>query len=141
MIFRPSFIRFLCICVLCLLPVSTFATSLALPFGGFATKIVPCTCSGGIWVQYELLYLGGNKFIPGGALTYRPVPTGPSIPYAHGLAGIPGIWYLGDYFPITNTCLILVPTGLFGLLTSCVPLPDLGVMFRVGTSRPAFLGF
>ncbi len=105
-------------------PVSSFAQA-ELPFGGFSTFTTPCTCSGTFYVWFAPLYLGGPVVITG-PVVYSPFST---IPYANFFTGVPAVWHLGSYIPGVQACWMASPVG-------CFPLPSLGIMTKVGTSRP-----
>ncbi|HEY9586340.1 MAG TPA: hypothetical protein VJJ27_01710 [Candidatus Paceibacterota bacterium] len=112
-------------------PTISFAALGTLPFAGLVTFVVPCTCTGGLWIQFSPFYPGGGILLPIGALTFRPIPIGPSIPYADLFVGVIGTLHAGDYFPTPGTCWIGEPPF-------CAPLPDFGVIFQVGTNRLGF---
>ena len=76
-----------------------------------------------IW--FTPLYLGGPVAITG-PLVYSPYST---IPYPYYMIGVPAVWHLGSYIPGVQACWMFVAVG-------CVPFPTLGLMTKVGTSRP-----
>ncbi len=135
---------FFLVLVVFIAPTVTFALSVlpapfnkmsSIPFGGLSVVVIPCTCSSGIWVQFTPFFLGGMS-LPVGALTYRPPPTGKSTPYAYYTAGLPKTWHLGEFkpnLPGALTCWIAIGV-------TCIPLPDLGVINKVGSGIPQ-LGF
>ena len=109
-------------------PLISLAFSASLPFAGLVTAVVPCTCSAGVWILFTPFYPGGGILLPTAALTFDPAPLGPSIPYADLLVGVVGKLHEGDYFPTPGTCWIYVAVG-------CAVLPDLGVIWKVGTNH------
>lgn len=96
---------------------------LAQPFGGLVTFTVPCACTGTLNVWFTPLYIAGTPIT--GQITYSPFTT---ILYAYFNIGVPGTWHLGSYIPGVQAC--WVPVGL-----GCAPVPSLGLMTQVGTSR------
>ncbi len=104
-------------------PFSAKAFGFGLPFGGLVTSVIPCTCSGGVWISYTPLFLGSN--IPTvGSLYFSPV----SILYAWFQLGVPGTWNLGSFLPGPGACLIIVGEA-------CSPLPAEGTIEYMGTSK------
>lgn len=124
-------------CLLFVLPIFVSAlgvqdiikkAGVSIPFGGRSNVVVPCTCSGGVWIEFTPFFAGSLP-IGVGALTYRPPPFGKSKPYSYFTAGLPFVWYLGRFNPTPNTCWVGVPPY-------CVLLPDYGVIDFVGTGMP-----
>ncbi len=110
---------------------STPAVALAqveLPFGGYVTVPIFCTCSFNWWILYAPFYPAPTV----ASLVYTQYA---SIPYAYQTslipAPLPTSWQLGKYIPGPQTCFI-------GVLPLCVPIPSLGVITRVGASFPGF---
>lgn len=104
-------------------PTATQAQTGLLPFGGIVSFTLPCTCSGTLWIWFTPLYLGGPVVLSG-PMIYSPFST---ILYANFSIGVPGKWHLGDYVPAIPACFIIAgPT--------CVPLPAVGLMSKVGTN-------
>lgn len=128
---KKTFIAFIIIFFLVsllVLPTRSSAQVPGLPFGGLVSFSLPCTCSGGLWVWFTPLYLGGPAVLSG-PLVYSPFST---MLYAFYMIGVPGTWHLGSYVPGAQACWIIAPPPAVG----CVPLPSVGVMTKVGTSRP-----
>lgn len=92
-----------------------------IPFGGFVTWTMPCTCSANFWMMMVPLYMPAPA---AGALVYQP---GASMVYANYVIPSPGVWLLGDYMPGIQACYIVIPYG-------CMIIPSMGVIFRTGTS-------
>lgn len=57
-------------------------------------------------------------------MVYSPYST---ILYAYYNIGVPGTYALGSYTPGVQACWMYVVTG-------CIPLPAIGLMFQVGTN-------
>ena len=104
-----------------ILPIQVKAQSL--PFGGIVSTTISCTCSGTRWIHFTPLYLGGPT-VTSGALVYSPFST---ILYANFNIGSSGKWHLGSYLPGVQACWIRV-------WKFCLPLPNLGLMTKVGTN-------
>ena len=122
----------LSVATLLLLPISSKAAStpVSLPFGGFVTVMVPCTCPPfGLWIFYSPLFLGSGVPIAG-ALYYPPG----SLLYAFFKIGVPTTWALGSFIAGPGACSIIVGP-------SCVPLPAMGTIEFTGTSIPGALPY
>ena len=98
-----------------------------LPFGGFVTLSLPCTCSPGVRLIWFAPFWFGLSSIPStGALVYVP---GVSKLYSWYMIGVPGTWHLGSYIPgMVFSCWMGVPPV-------CAPAPSFGQIFMVGTSK------
>lgn len=126
-------ILILMIVILLMSPVGTFAFSLGaggmvpgLPFGGFVIITIPCTCSANLWIYFTPLY--PLPLPTTGPLVYQP---GYTTLYGNFAIGIPATWHLGSYTPIVGNGVCWINTG-----PACVPLPNLGLMNKVGTGLP-----
>lgn len=110
-------------------PASALAI-IELPFGGYVTAPLFCTCSFNWWILYAPFY--PLPAPPVAALVYTQYA---SIPYAYQTSLIPvplpTSWQLGKYIPGPQVCFI-------GIIPACVPVPALGVITRVGASFPGF---
>lgn len=91
-----------------------------MPFGGFVSWVMPCTCSANFWMMMTPFY---SPVPSAGALVYQP---GATIVYANYVIPSPGVWLLGDYVPGVQACYIIIPFG-------CMVIPSNGVMRQVGT--------
>jgi hypothetical protein len=107
-------------------PLSAKALVTGVPFGGFVTSVIPCTCPPfGLWIQYTPFFFGSS--IPAAGALYFPIG---ALLYEYFQIGVPGTWELGSFIPNPGQCLILAPT----LPPSCIPLPALGTIEYTGTS-------
>lgn len=97
------------------------ANAQALPFGGFVSWVLPCTCSASFWMMMVPFY---SPVPMAGALVYMP---GAAMVYANYVIPSPGVWLLGDYIPGVQACYIIIPYG-------CMVIPSMGVIRQVGTS-------
>ncbi len=130
--------RFAVICLLLLvflMPVSEVLAVITLPYAGLVTMVVPCTCSGGLWINYAPFYLGGSVVAPDVPLIFMPVPIGPSILFADLMIGVLGVIHLGDYVPLPP---LGVSPCFVGSPPFCAPLPAFGIINKVGTNRLGF---
>ena len=115
-------------------PVNLFAFTLGpgafipgLPFGGFVLVTVPCTCSDNLLIVFGPLH--PSPPLPKvGALVYQP---GYTTLYGDFAIGIPATWHLGSYTPIVGNGVCWIETAV-----ACVPIPNLGLMNKVGTGLP-----
>lgn len=117
-----------------IIPVNSFAFSLGaggmvpgLPFGGLVSFTVPCICkNANLWIWFTPL--APAPLPPAGALVYQP---GYTTLYGNFAIGIPATWHLGSYTPIVGNGTCWIETAV-----ACVPLPNLGLMNKVGTGLP-----
>ena len=87
-----------------------------LPFGGRIVMMIPCLCSANF-----LLFIRDPRgpILP---LTYQP---GVTIPYANYI-----------FYPPVNTKGTFIPGGICLIPgTPCTPIPTLGTIFMMGSSR------
>jgi len=98
-----------------------------LPFGGFVTYMMPCTCGEpNMWLFLTPLFNGSSVPLAG-PLVYPPARVIPGNGlYAH-YSVRPGAWLLGKYTPGVQSCQLYVGTG-------CVPLVSWGEITMTGTS-------
>jgi hypothetical protein len=102
----------------------TVSAAVGVGFGGLVTAVIPCGCSGGLWVWFTPLYT--NSPVPvTGAIYFSALHT---IPYSWYEFGVPATWELGTFIPGVQECFI--PAGPLG----CILLPTLGSMVMTGTS-------
>ena len=97
-----------------------------LPFGGLVIFTLPCTCSANLWIWFAPL--APLPLPPTGPLIYQP---GYTTLYGDFAIGIPTTWHLGSYTPIVGNGVCWIETAV-----ACVPLPNLGLMNKVGTGLP-----
>ncbi len=109
------------------IPTYTFALNIGAPFGGFVTAVVPCTCSGGLWMQYTPFFFGTD--IPASGALYIP----PSAVIYQYFQLVPGTWELGSYIPSAGACFVPAPNPA----DPCVFLPAGGIVEYTGTSSLA----
>lgn len=111
---------------LMIFPFSAYALPTGVPFGGFVTSVVPCTCTVGVAIVYSMFFTGSNIPVPVGALYYvPPVPV-----FAFFQIAVPGTFELGTYAPGVQACAT-------GLPPACVPFPTAGTLEYTGTSSLA----
>ncbi|MEI6237978.1 MAG: hypothetical protein WCP15_00395 [bacterium] len=104
---------------------SNEAKAVGLPFGGYVTMIIPCTCSGNMWVFMSPMFI--SDVSSAGALVYQP---GAAIPYDYFITPpVPTTWLLGDYIPGAGQCWMYAGT-------SCFTLPAIGMIQSYGSSMP-----
>lgn len=106
-------------------PKSTKALETGLPFGGYVTVTIPCSCSVGSWVYYTPFWAGSD--VPTAGALYLP-PGAPIFQFF--VPGLPTSYDLGSYAPGVSACLILAPDPA----DPCLPLPALGTIEYMGTS-------
>ncbi|MEX2013335.1 MAG: hypothetical protein WD897_00255 [Parcubacteria group bacterium] len=100
------------------------AQSGSLPFGGLVSFRTECTCSSGMtYIWFSPLHLGGPLTIAG-PLVYSSFST---TLYSYYQIGVSNTWHLGDYTPGAQSCWMTAGK-------SCVVLPSIGLMGKVGTS-------
>lgn len=105
------------------------AASTGLPFGGYVTSALVCTCPPfGVMINYGPLFLGSNIPIVGNLW----FPPG-AILYAYHFLGIPTTWNLGSFVP-SGVCNIINPA--VNPAVPCIPIPTLGTILYMGTSQP-----
>lgn len=109
--------------VMFLFPSLKTSAQATLPFGGFVTFSIPCTCSANLWVWYTPLYLGPLPVT--GAMVYSPYAT--PFKFGYYLVGVPTMLNAGVFVPGVQACWIITPVG-------CVPLPSYGLMTTVGSN-------
>jgi hypothetical protein len=111
----------------------SFSALSGMPFGGFVSYIIPCTCSGAILLVFDRLFIGLPTPIPSGALLYQ---LGSSRPYANFNAGTPRTWNIGAYRPVPavqTMCMVGIPPAC---APAIAPVAGVGIIQYVGTSRP-----
>lgn len=91
-----------------------------MPFGGFVSWVLPCTCSANFWMMMTPFFMPAPS---AGALVYQP---GATLVYSKYTIPVPGVWLLGDYIPGVQACWIVIPFG-------CMVIPSYGVIRQVGT--------
>jgi hypothetical protein len=104
-----------------------------LPFGGYVTFSLACTCPPfGIMIAYAPLFLGSSIPSVGNLL----FPVGAKL-YAYGLLGVPTTWNLGAFTPGGN-CNMIDPAAAADADPCGPPLtvPTLGTIKYMGTSLP-----
>ncbi|MCX6716364.1 MAG: hypothetical protein NTV72_00325 [Candidatus Taylorbacteria bacterium] len=103
--------------------------AVGMPFGGYVTVIIPCTCNeetGNEWVFMSPLYFSSTP-IAGGGLVYQALG---SIPYEYFIIPpVPTTWLLGDFIPGAGLCMV-------GKKPYCFPLPSYGRIQSYGSSMP-----
>lgn len=131
--FRKKFL-ILIIIALWLAPFESFAFSFGagafvpgLPFGGWVTLTLPCTCSANLWIWFSPLS-PSPPLPPTGPLVFQP---GYTTLYGDYAIGIPATWETGSYVPIAGNGACWIDIG-----PACVPVPNLGLMNKVGTGLP-----
>ena len=110
--------------VFVLIPNSQIHAQTFLGFGGVVSFPLPCTCSATEWIWFTPLDLGGPAPYIAGPLVYSPYST---ILYSNFSPGVPLYQHIGDYIPGVQACWMYA--GVF-----CFPLPNIGLMFQLGTS-------
>jgi hypothetical protein len=118
--FRSLFLLFLL-----LTPIYAGAVSTGVPFGGYVTSYIPCTCSTGAAVIYGPFFTGAPTPATG-SLWLNPA----SLLYMFFVPGLPTSWDLGSYTPGVGGCWIIAPNPT----DPCVPVPTLGSIQYMGTS-------
>jgi hypothetical protein len=99
-----------------------------LPFGGLVVNTTVCTCpatAGNLLITFAPFWFGASDVPSGGSLVYIPWL---SKLYAWFEIGVPGTYHLGSYVPGIQACWMY--SG-----NSCFPLPSMGVIYQVGTSK------
>lgn len=127
-------ILILMIVILLMSPVGVFAFSLGaggmvpgLSFGGPVVLILPCTCSASLWIWFAPLH-PSPPLPPTGSLIYQP---GYTTLYGNFAIGLIATWHLGSYTPVVGNGVCWTETAV-----ACVPIPNLGLMNKVGTGLP-----
>ena len=108
------------------LPVSSVRAQFERPFGGIVSLSIPCTCpgsAGNTWIWFTPLYLGGPVVITGPVVYSRYA----TLPFANFNIAVPSRYHAGYFTPGVQACWMTIVTG-------CIPLPNLGLMFYVGTN-------
>ena len=98
-----------------------------LPFGGPVVLILPCTCSASLWIWFAPLS-PSPPLPPTGPLIYQP---GYTTLYGNFAIGLMATWHLGSYTPVVGNGVCWEETAI-----ACVPIPNLGLMNKVGTGLP-----
>ena len=109
------------------LPNSSARAQVQQSFGGIVSFPITCTCPGSAgnrWIWFTPLDLGGPAPYITGPLVYSLYST---ILYSNRSPGVPLYQHIGDYTPGVQACWMTIVTG-------CIPLPNLGLMFQLGTS-------
>lgn len=118
---------------LAIMPIKVSNAALPIGFGGFVIITLPCTCSVNLWIYYTPLYTPATY--PGpmtGPLVYAPYykdDVDISTLYAYYAIGVPVTWELGTFVPGVQACWQYVGVA-------CVPMPNIGLISKVGTSLP-----
>ncbi|MDB5194813.1 MAG: hypothetical protein JWN50_827 [Parcubacteria group bacterium] len=114
------------------------AFDIGLPFGGYVTFALVCTCPPfGVMITYAPLFLG-NALPIAGPLWF---PPGAQL-YAYYQLGVPTTWNLGSFVP-GGICNMLNPAAVAATAGAdpdpCappIPIPTLGTIEYMGTSMP-----
>lgn len=107
------------------IPQAAKAIDTGVPFGGYVTGYIPCTCSAGAAVLYTPFFTGSA--VPStGTLWLNPT----SLLYSFFVPGLPTSWDLGSYTPGAGGCWIIAPNPA----DPCLPVPTLGSIQYMGTS-------
>lgn len=107
------------------IPLFTYAAITGIPFGGYVTATIPCTCSAGSVVVYTPFF-NGSKLPSAGSLWLVPG----SLLYKYFVPGLPTSWNLGTYTPGASGCFVLAPVPG----EPCLPVPAMGMIQFMGTS-------
>lgn len=107
-------------------PFKAQAIETGIPFGGFVSLAVPCTCSPPeVWIEFTPFWSGED--VPATGALVASVPG--TLVYEFFQIAAPGTFELGSYVP-GAACLVLAPNPL----DPCIPLPALGTIEYTGTS-------